>query len=152
MEREVRIRLQIEQPAPLSRIWLSADVDTAFDVVEHDLEPPGLTAPPSGGRDVDRVPAFQRGVDRFFGCSHTRLVSAGRGLYSLAELGQRSALPARRGKVFGRQPGLEGRPANRPITVRDRVPGCIAGPPLDHAMLPQHAPGHKDETTGGPHR
>src|SRR6266550_1759568 len=70
MKGEVRIRLQVQQPAPLPRIGRPADVDPTVDVVKHDLESAWLPAPASGGGDVDRVPAFQGRLDRVFGHSH----------------------------------------------------------------------------------
>src|SRR6185312_4015644 len=70
MKGEVRVRLEVEQPLALARVGRAADEDAPSDVVEHDLEPPRLTAPAADRGDVDGVPVLQRSIDRVFGYSH----------------------------------------------------------------------------------
>src|SRR5712692_5124297 len=87
MEREVRISLEVEEPAALPWIGLAADVDPAIDVVEHDLEASRLAGPPPGRGDVDRSTLLERSLDLFLGGSHPcKFLSASRDLYSAAEL------------------------------------------------------------------
>src|SRR5438105_1637819 len=95
MKREVRVSLEVQEPLALPRIGRAADVDAAADVVEHDLDRPGLPALTPLRCDVDRVPPLQRRLDRVFRYSHQSLLSAGRSLYSLSKVGQRTPLPAR---------------------------------------------------------
>src|SRR5712671_4360671 len=70
MKGEMRVFLEVEQPPALPGVGRTADIDPAVDVVEDDLDPARVAAPAAGGRDVDGVPALQRGVNCVLGRSH----------------------------------------------------------------------------------
>src|SRR6266853_6107830 len=70
MKGHVRVGVQVGQPASTVGRGDAADVDPTVDVVKDDLQPSRFPALPSPGRDIDGVPAFQRGIDRFFCSSH----------------------------------------------------------------------------------
>src|SRR6267378_2243562 len=89
MKREMWVGLQVEQPPAFPGKGCAADVDASTDVVKDDLEPPGLSALPAGGGDVDCVPALERRVDCVFRCSHVlRVLSLDRGSYSAQAIAQ----------------------------------------------------------------
>ena len=64
VEREMRVRLEVEQPGagPIGARH-AGDVQAAVEVVEHDLDPPRETRSPAGRRDVDALAVPERTAD-----------------------------------------------------------------------------------------
>src|SRR5207248_6479116 len=67
VKRELKVGLEVPQPATLPGRWHATDVDPSIDVVEHDLDPPRIPAPATRGGDVDGVPPLERSLDVWSG-------------------------------------------------------------------------------------
>src|SRR6202165_1466217 len=66
------------------------------------------------------------------------VLSAGRRLYSLADVAEGAPLAARGVEVLGRKPGFEGRSSDWPLLIGDRVPGRIAVAAFDDHVPAKH--------------